>query len=82
MELALGAAGARREPAAWTHVELGNLHFGQGRLVRAGRHYRAALAVFPGYVYALDALARVEAARGRYERALVRPAISRSSRSR
>ena len=31
----------------------------------AASEYRAALAAFPGYVYALDALAQVEAARGR-----------------
>ncbi len=65
MELALDAAGGRPEPTAWTHVELGKLHFGQGELAAAARHYRAALAAFPGYVYALDGLARVEAARGR-----------------
>ena len=31
-------------------------------------HYRAALAIFPGYVYALEQRARVEAARGRLGR--------------
>jgi tetratricopeptide (TPR) repeat protein len=65
MELALDAAGGQPEPTAWTHVELGKLHFGQGRLEPAARHLRAALAVFPGYVFALDQLAHVEAARGR-----------------
>ncbi len=33
-------------------------------------HYRAALAIFPGYVYALEQRARVEAARGRLGRAV------------
>ncbi|MGH3105468.1 MAG: tetratricopeptide repeat protein [Gaiellaceae bacterium] len=70
MTLALDAAGGRPEPTAWTHVELGKLHFGQGRLAPAARHYRAALAAFPGYVYALDGLAHVEAARGRHQRAV------------
>ena len=69
MELALDAAGGRAEPTAWTHVELAKLHFGQGD-VAAARAYRAALAAFPGYVTALDGLARVEAARGRTERAI------------
>jgi tetratricopeptide (TPR) repeat protein len=70
MELAFDATGGRPEPTAWTHVELGKLHFGQGRLRPAGHHFRAALDVFPGYVYALDGLARVEAARGRTEQAI------------
>jgi tetratricopeptide (TPR) repeat protein len=76
MELALDAAGGQPEPTAWTHVELGKLHFGQGRLAPAERHFRAALAAFPGYVFALDALARVEAARGRVEPAI---ALARSA---
>src|SRR5207237_8954581 len=39
-----------------------------GRLSRAATHYSAALARFPGYVYAFDALAQVEAARGHLQR--------------
>jgi tetratricopeptide (TPR) repeat protein len=70
MELALGAAGGQPEPTAWTHVELGKLHFGLGELAPAARHFRAALAALPGYVYALDGLARVEAARGRFPSAI------------
>jgi tetratricopeptide (TPR) repeat protein len=70
MELALDAAGAQAEPRAWTNVELGKLHLGQGRLAPAERHFRAALHAFPGYVFALEALARVEAARGRHEQAI------------
>jgi tetratricopeptide (TPR) repeat protein len=70
MRLAVPAAGAQPEPAAWTHVQLGKLHFGRGELGAAGREFRRALFALPGYVYALDALARVEAARGRHERAI------------
>ena len=70
MELALDAAGGLREPTAWTLVELGKLHFGVGELAAAGRSFRTALAVFPGYPSALEGLARVEAARGRLPRAL------------
>jgi tetratricopeptide (TPR) repeat protein len=70
MNLAVQAAGAQSEPAAWTHVQLGKLHFGRGDVAGAGREFRRALLALPGYVYALDALARVEAARGRYERAI------------
>jgi tetratricopeptide (TPR) repeat protein len=69
MELAVEAAGGRPEPTAWAAVELAKLHFGLGELASAERHLRAALAVLPGYVYALDALARVEAARGRLPQA-------------
>jgi tetratricopeptide (TPR) repeat protein len=70
MELALDAAGGQPEPTAWTNTELGKLRFGQGELGAAEHHFRAALAAFPGYVYALDGLARVEAARGQLARAL------------
>jgi tetratricopeptide (TPR) repeat protein len=65
MRLALDAAGPRGEPAAWTLVQLGKLYWSAGRLDAAARHYRSALQAFPGYVYAFDALAQVEAARGR-----------------
>jgi tetratricopeptide (TPR) repeat protein len=70
MELALDAAGGQPEPTAWTNVELAKLHFGRGALVPAELHFRAALAAFPGYVFALDGLARVEAARGRHAGAI------------
>jgi tetratricopeptide (TPR) repeat protein len=70
MTLAVHAAGAQPEPTAWTLVQLGKLRFGRGELGAAGRQFRRALFALPGYVYALDALARVEAARGRHGRAL------------
>jgi tetratricopeptide (TPR) repeat protein len=70
MELAADAAGGRGEPAAFARVQLGKLHFSVGRTDAAAREYRAALGAFPGYVNALDGLAHVEAARGRYRRAI------------
>lgn len=70
MELALEAAGGRPEPTAWAAVELGKLRFGLGDLTAAERYHRAALAALPGYVYALDGLARVEAALGRLPQAI------------
>jgi tetratricopeptide (TPR) repeat protein len=70
MELAVDAATSEREPTAWTHWQLGKLYWSIGRLDAAEHEYRAALAAFPGYVYALDALAQVEAARGHTARAI------------
>ena len=64
MKLAVAAATSEREPTAWTHWQLGKLYWSVGRIDAAEHEYRAALAAFPGYVYALDALAQVEAARG------------------
>jgi tetratricopeptide (TPR) repeat protein len=65
MGLALDAAGGVPEPTAWAHVELAKLALGDGRVRAAERHVRAALAVFPGYVLALEQQARVQAAQGR-----------------
>ncbi len=70
MEMALAAAAGDREGYAWTAVQLGKLHWLRGEGRAATSLYRSALAVFPGYVYALDALAPVEAARGRLRRAI------------
>lgn len=61
---------SRPEPTAWSLVELGKLHFGIGELGRARAHFQGALRAFPGYVYALDWLARAEAAAGRYSKAV------------
>ena len=71
MTLALDAAGGQPEPSAWTHVELGKLYLARGDLRTAERHFRGALELFPGYVYANDQLARVEAARGHLEKAIL-----------
>jgi tetratricopeptide (TPR) repeat protein len=65
MRLAVDAATDEPEPTAWTHVQLGKLYWSVGRINAAAGQYRAALVAFPGYVYAYDALAQVEAARGR-----------------
>jgi tetratricopeptide (TPR) repeat protein len=70
MSRALDAARGQKEPFAWTAVQLGKLQWTTGRLGAAARWYRVALRAFPGYVYALDALAQVEAARGHLGAAL------------
>jgi len=79
MKLAVEAGAGTGEPAAWALVQLGNLSFDRGRLSRAERSYRAALACFPGYVHAQAALAKVAAARGHYARAsaLYRAAVEK-----
>ena len=70
MELALDASTGRPEASAWTAVELGKLHWSVGRTAPSASYYRLALRIVPGYAPALDALARVEAARGRTARAI------------
>jgi tetratricopeptide (TPR) repeat protein len=70
MRLAIDAAGGQPEALAWSRTQLGKLFWTQGRVGAAEREFRTALAVRPGYVYAFDGLAQVEAARGRLRRAL------------
>jgi tetratricopeptide (TPR) repeat protein len=70
MRLALDSAIGEREALAWTHVQVGKLYWSHGRLAAAAGEYRAALAGFHGYPYGLDALAAVEAARGRRNAAI------------
>jgi tetratricopeptide (TPR) repeat protein len=70
MRLAIDAATGAPESIAWTHVQLGKLYWSTGRVGPARREFRVALSSFPGYVHALDALALVEAARGRTRRAI------------
>ena len=70
MKLAVDAATGAAEPTAWTRVQLGKLYWNHGRVAPAEREYRIALTRFPGYHYALDALAQTEAARGRLRQAI------------
>jgi len=76
MKLAVDAGSGQGEAEAWTRVQLGKIYWSVGRLTAAASEYRGALRVFPGYPYALDALARVEAARGR-----LAPAIALEQRA-
>src|SRR5438128_1517175 len=73
---ALPAAGARgradlpAEQLAWFHLRVGDLALRHARLEDAGWALRAGLAVRPGDYRLLAALARLEAARGRWRRAI------------
>ena len=70
MQLAVDAATGQGEPEAWSRVQLGKIYWSVGRLTPAEAEFRTALRVFPNYPYALDALARVEAARGNARQAI------------
>ncbi len=70
MTLALDAAGGQPEPTAWVETQLGKLAWSRGRAGEAEAHYRAALSILPGYVYALEPLALVQEAKGRHRAAL------------
>ena len=70
MRAAVDASDGEPEPLAWTSVQLGKLYWSLGRIDAARAQYLRALHALPGYVYALDALAQVDAARGRSARAI------------
>lgn len=70
LRLALELDSTVPEHKAWTLVQLGNVELNVGRLGEAAQAYREALRRFPSYVHAEAGLARVEAARGRYRRAI------------
>jgi tetratricopeptide (TPR) repeat protein len=66
------------ENTAWAYLYLGNLEFGRGRYAAAGRAYRMAERVDPGFVHARAAMARLAAARGDVEAGirLLRPVVA------
>jgi tetratricopeptide (TPR) repeat protein len=70
MRYAVEAAAGEPEALAWSETQLGKLYWSHGRIGDAEHAYREALEVRPSYPSALDALAQVEAARGRIARAL------------
>jgi tetratricopeptide (TPR) repeat protein len=70
MELAVDAARGSAEPAAWSMTQLGKIHFSVGSYDEAARWFDRALLALPGYVFALDAMAHVEAAKGNLAQAI------------
>ena len=69
-KLAVQASEGQGEPEAWARFQLGKLYWSIGRIGAAERQDRTALNIIPGYHYALDALSRIEAAKGNYRAAL------------
>lgn len=70
MRYAIDAAVGEPEALAWSQTQLGKLYWSHGRLAEAASEYEAALRARPTYAPALDALAQVEAARGRLGRGI------------
>jgi len=58
------------EERAWLLTQIGHLHFVQGAPEAAEAALQQALAVFPGYHYALAELAKVRGAQGRHAEAV------------
>lgn len=71
MRYAVDAAVGEPDALAWSQTQLGKLYWSHGRPAEAASEYEAALRARPAYAPALDALAQVEAARGRVGRGLV-----------
>ncbi len=67
---ALGAPGLPSEQRAWFHLRVGDLALRYGRLGEARRELEAALAAAPHDYRVLGALARLEAVRHRWRRAV------------
>jgi len=58
-----------KENLAWTQVMLGSQYFNMGDLEEAKKHYNKSLEIMPNYYLALEHLAEVNAAEGKYEEA-------------
>ncbi|MBA3534246.1 MAG: tetratricopeptide repeat protein [Ardenticatenales bacterium] len=71
MQQAVQAGRPGTESMLWTQVQLGHLYFNSGDLARAEEAYRKALYLRPDYAYALAGAARVQAARGDHQEAIV-----------
>ena len=71
MKQAVQAGNLQYEGTLWTVYQLGNLYFNKGDLVQAEESYQAALDVKPDYVFARAGIAKVWAAQGQTDKAIV-----------
>lgn len=73
MKMALEATSPNDpESIAWHHVQIGGLQLAAGRTTDAAREYQHALFIFPAHPMAIEGLARVDAAHGRFDAAITR----------
>jgi len=72
MRLAVAAGGGSPENAAYVQALLGNLQFDRGHYAAAEHAYEEARAVDPSYLQAEAGLARLDAGRGRFDKAINR----------
>lgn len=71
MDMALVSTGPSEvEDAAWIHAQIAHLQLSVGNLTQAETNLQQALALFPGYHYALGNLAKVRIAQKRYDDAV------------
>jgi tetratricopeptide (TPR) repeat protein len=61
---------AEVEDAAWILTQMAHLELAQGRVAEAEKNLQQALAMFPGYHYALGNLAKVRVQQKRYDEAV------------
>ena len=73
MKMALEATSPNDpESLAWHHAQVGALQLSLGRALEAVREFEHAEYVFPHYPIAIEGLARVDEARGRFDAAVAR----------
>lgn len=70
MKEAVDAGAPKTENRAYVTYQLGNLYFNRGEVDQAEKVYTEALAMFPDYFYAQTGLAKVEASRGNFDKAI------------
>jgi tetratricopeptide (TPR) repeat protein len=71
MNMALASTNPNEvEDSAWILTQMGHLQVSVGRLTEAEKNLHQALALFPGYHYALGNLAKVRIAQKRYDEAV------------
>jgi tetratricopeptide (TPR) repeat protein len=70
MKMAIEAGMPGHEATEWCRAQLGHLYEHQGNISAAETEYSTSLEVRPGYAYALAGMARIEAQKKNYEKAI------------